>query len=159
MHSLPNWSTDEENNWLTSRSQFAVRTPQSLLRNAVQSVAMFAISLLPLANAQSQDTVTPIDVQNTTSQPSADNSYRWITLVNPRVTTAIQDQPRHQWIVANQSEVQLFSSDDIQEVTKNKNWGPQQSISDVFPHITALALSPDGTRLLVAGGAPAEQGG
>jgi len=120
---------------------------------------MFAISLLALANAQSQDTVTPIDVQNTTSQPSADNSYRWITLVNPRVTTAIQDQPRHQWIVANQSEVQLFSSDDIQEVTKNKNWGPQQSISDVFPHITALALSPDGTRLLVAGGAPAEQGG
>ena len=159
MHSSPNWSTDEENNWLTSCSQSAVRTPQSLLRNSVQSVAMFAISLLALANAQSQDTVTPIDVPNTTSHASVDNSSQWITVVNPRVTTAIEDQQRHQWIVANQSAVQLFTSDDIQEVTKNKNWGPQQSISDVFPQITALALSPDGTRLLVAGGAPAEQGG
>jgi len=111
---------------------------------AILSTAFLSAALQTSTTAQSQET------------PENNNS---ITLVSPRVTTAIQDHSRNQWIVANQSELQILDSDKLPVSPKEVDIRPLLRIAHRYPHITKLALSPDSTQLLVAGGIPAEQGG
>ena len=99
------------------------------------------------------------------------------TLSNPRLRTAIEDPFRKEIIFADQAELQIVptasidpiaptaatnSNDQAPDNPKDKTqWKPSKPnllVPIPFPQITSLALSPNGERLLVAGGFPGERG-
>lgn len=155
MHCSPKPSFQQQNDIHTLR-----RTPKALIPTCfslpailytaiLYTAILYTVMILPTAWMA----ITPSQAQET---PEKNTS---ITLVSPRVTTAIHDHSRHQWIIANPSEIQILDSDKLQVTSNQDNTRPLQRIAHQYPHITKLALSPDSSQLLVAGGIPAEQGG
>jgi len=99
------------------------------------------------------------------------------TLSNPRLRTAIEDPFRKEIILADQAELQIVPAASIDPNAPNTTtkandptpetrgeitlWNPSKPSLRVpipFPQITSLTLSPNGERLLVAGGFPGERG-
>ncbi len=131
----------------------------AILSTAFLSTAFLSTAFLSTAFLSTVFLSAALQTSTTAQPQETPENNNSITLVSPRVTTAIQDHSRNQWIVANQSELQILDSDKLPVSPKEVDIRPLQRIAHRYPHITKLALSPDSTQLLVAGGIPAEQGG
>lgn len=112
---------------------------------------------LTVTPSRAQDPPPSIDKNSNPTAPLI--THEAITIVNPRLSTAIPDGTRNQWIIANQTSIQSIPSEKLYAVSKGDSRNPDRLILHRFPQITAFALSPDSQQLLVAGGSPAEQGG
>lgn len=143
--------------WLPLPYRHHPRNQNVTNRVWVSSLFVFLTVWLTVTLSRSQDPLPSNDKNSNSSAPSI--TYEAITFVNPRLSTAIPDVARNQWIIANQAEIQTIPIEKLHSVSKEENWEPTQRVLHRFPQITAFALSPDSQQLLVAGGSPAEQGG